>query len=227
MAFYLLLPGAGGASFYWHGVVARLEAAGHDAVAVDFPSEDERAGLPEYAAIAVAAARGRSEVIVVAQSLGGFSAPVVASALPTRRIVLVNAMIPRPGETAGEWGDHTGSAEPRRRRAEQQGYSQEFTLETYFLHDISAELAARMKEHDHDEAKIAFTQPADFESWPDVPIEVIIGEDDRLFPADFQERVARERLGASVEITRIKGGHLVGLSEPELVASRLLAGQSR
>ena len=222
MAFFLLLPGAGGAAFYWHDVVPSLEAAGHDAVAVDFPSEDEHAGLPEYAAIAVAAARGRSDVVLVAQSMGGFTAPVVAKQLPVRRMVFVNAMIPRPGETPGDWGEHTGSAEPRRRRAEEHGYSTEFTLETYFLHDMSPELVARMKEHDHDEAPIAFTQPAAFESWPDVAIEVLIAEDDRLFPADFQERVARDRLGPAVKITRIPGGHLVGMSQPKIVAAHLL-----
>lgn len=222
MAFYLLLPGAGGTALYWQDVVPRLVAAGHEAVAVDFPGADERAGLPEYAAIAVAAARRRSDVVLVAQSMGGFTAAAVAKRLPVQRIVFVNAMIPRPGETPGEWGDHTGSAEPRRRSAERHGYSTEFTLETYFLHDLSPDLVARMKEHDSNEAPIAFTQPADFESWPDVPIEVLIGEDDRLFTADFQERVARERIGPAVKITRIPGGHLVGMSQPEIVASRLL-----
>src|SRR5207249_5811973 len=46
--------------------------------------------------------------------------------------------------------------------------------------------------------------------WPDVPTQVLAGRDDRLFPVDFQRRVARERLG--IEADEIGGGHLVTLA---------------
>jgi hypothetical protein len=36
-------------------------------------------------------------------------------------------------------------------------------------------------------------------------------------------RVARERLGADVDIAEIPGGHLVALSHPRELAARLLA----
>jgi hypothetical protein len=41
-------------------------------------------------------------VILIAQSLGGFTAPL-AAAPPVSAVVLVNAMIPVPGETPGAW----------------------------------------------------------------------------------------------------------------------------
>ncbi len=41
------------------------------------------------------------------------------------------------------------------------------------------------------------------------------------FPADFQRRVARERLGISAD--EMPGGHLVALSQPEELAVRLEA----
>jgi pimeloyl-ACP methyl ester carboxylesterase len=50
----------------------------------------------------------------------------------------------------------------------------------------------------------------------------LAGGDDRLFPAEFQQRVARERLG--IELDVIPGGHLVALANPQLVADRLIAG---
>jgi hypothetical protein len=42
-----------------------------------------------------------------------------------------------------------------------------------------------------------------------------------LFPSEFQERVARERLHQGID--RIDGGHLVALSRPKELAERLLA----
>ena len=71
---YLLIPGAGGAAWYWHRVVELLD----DAVAVDLPGADPAAGLPEYSDRIVAA--GRGEVVLVAQSLGAFSALPAVSA---------------------------------------------------------------------------------------------------------------------------------------------------
>jgi hypothetical protein len=50
---------------------------------------------------------------------------------------------------------------------------------------------------------------------------VLIGRDDRFFPADFQRHVARERLGISAD--EMTGGHLVALSQPEELAARLEA----
>jgi pimeloyl-ACP methyl ester carboxylesterase len=56
-----------------------------------------------------------------------------------------------------------------------------------------------------------------------VPIRVISASDDRLFPVDLQERVARARLGITPE--RLPGGHLVALSRPEELA-RLVTRQA-
>lgn len=41
---------------------------------------------------------------------------------------------------------------------------------------------------------------------------VLIGTDDRFFPAGFQRRIAKERLG--IDTDEIPGGHLVELSKP-------------
>jgi pimeloyl-ACP methyl ester carboxylesterase len=50
---------------------------------------------------------------------------------------------------------------------------------------------------------------------------VIAGRDDRFFPIDFQRRVARERLQATVE--ELPGGHLLALSNPRGLANLLLS----
>jgi pimeloyl-ACP methyl ester carboxylesterase len=112
MSTYSLIPGAGGAAWYWHRIVPQLTAAGHTAIAVDLPGDDEQAGLPRYAA--------RS----------------------------------RHG--------------PRR------------------------------------------------------PVAITAGADDRFFPAEFQRRVARDRLGLEADV--LPGGHLIALARPEPLADYLLAG---
>ena len=48
MTTFVLVPGAGGQAWYWHRVVERLEARGHEAVAVDLPATDEGARLEDY-----------------------------------------------------------------------------------------------------------------------------------------------------------------------------------
>jgi len=62
-------------------------------------------------------------------------------------------------------------------------------------------------------------QPWPLAAWPDFPTRVLAGRDDRLFPAAFQRRVARERLG--IDADAIEGGHLVTLSHPRELADRL------
>src|SRR5262245_42307957 len=95
---YVLIPGAGGDAWYWHLVIPQLEELGHDVLAISLPAGDDSAGLNEYADTIVDAIDGRSGVILVAQSLAGFNAPLVSRRVPVELLVLVNAMIPRPGE---------------------------------------------------------------------------------------------------------------------------------
>jgi hypothetical protein len=45
--------------------------------------------------------------------MGGLTAPLVCGRLPVDRLVLLNAMIPRPGETGGEWWTATGHERAR------------------------------------------------------------------------------------------------------------------
>jgi hypothetical protein len=164
---------------------------------------------------------GQDGVVLVAQSLAGFTAPMVSQ--PVAMIVLLNAMIPEPGETPGQWGDATGSGEARRAADEAAGRSGEFDAETYFLHDLPerARAALAAAGPPREPAGTPFGQPCAFRHWPDVPVKVLIGAGDRLFPAEFQRRLAKDRLG--LEADEIPGGHLVALSNPRGLADRLHA----
>jgi len=220
MTTFVLVPGAGGVAWYWHRIVPLLEGAGHEANAVDLPGDDERAGLSVYADRVLDVIGARQDVVLVAQSLGGFTAPLVCARARVRALALVNAMIPVSGETAGEWWDETGAIAARTEAAGRGGYGREFEVATYFLHDVPQEVIEQSEAHQRLEADVVFREPCRFEAWPDVPIHVICARDDRFFPIDFQRRVARERLGVTVD--ELAGGHLVALSNPRGVVAQLL-----
>lgn len=220
MSRFVLVPGAGGAAWYWSRVIPLLQRAGHEVVAVDLPGDDENAGLREYAGLVVAAIGESNDAVLVAQSLGGFTAPLVCTRVAVRELVFVNAMIPNPGETPGAWWDNTGWLDARETAARAGGYGTEFDLNTYFLHDVPPEVAAEGETHQRPEANAVFESACDFVDWPALPIRVLSGAGDRFFPLDFQRRVARDRL--NLEPDAVAGGHLIALSNPNGVADYLL-----
>src|SRR6478672_9552076 len=191
---FVLIPGAGGTAWYWHRIVPLLRQAGHEAIAVDLPGDDPAAGLPEYTDLVVAAIGDRGNVVLVAQSLGGFTAPLAAARVPVASLVFVNAMIPRPGETPGAWWDDTGWD--------------------------GARVAAAGEPYQRPEADVVFASACDCTAWPPVPIRAVAGADDRFFPAGFQRALARDRLG--IEADMLPGGHLIALAQPARLAGYLL-----
>jgi pimeloyl-ACP methyl ester carboxylesterase len=212
----VLIPGAGGAGWIWRFVEAELRGLGFDAFAVDLPAADEAKGLPAYAAVVVSAIGRRRDVAIVALSLGGFTAALVSQLVPVRNLIFVNAMVPQPGETAGAWWGNVGSEAARIAAAERGGYSSEFDLDTYFLHDLPAALAEQVRAGGEPESSAAFDDACEF-AWPDVRLDVIAGRDDRFFPLDLQQRVARDRLGVAAHV--VPGGHLAPLSHPRELSS--------
>jgi pimeloyl-ACP methyl ester carboxylesterase len=111
VATFVLIHGGGGSAWDWHLVEPALRERGHDPVALDLPSEDKTAGWSEYVDTIVRAVGGRSDLVVVGHSLGGFTAPLVCARLPVELLVLVAAMIPAPGELFGDWWQNTGYQE--------------------------------------------------------------------------------------------------------------------
>jgi hypothetical protein len=71
------------------------------------PLRERQGRLPEYADAVVDAIGDRTDLIVVAQSLGGFTAPLVCERVPVKLVVLVAPMIPAPGEASADYWANT------------------------------------------------------------------------------------------------------------------------
>jgi pimeloyl-ACP methyl ester carboxylesterase len=219
---FVLIPGAGGSAFYWHRLVEELERRARAAIAVDLPAGDEAAGLAEYADAVVTAIGGRAPVVLVAQSMGGFTAPLVCERVPVEMIVLLNAMVPAPGETGGDWWANTEQSQARAELARREGRAADAAFDPMvdFFHDVPAEVASAVFERgEPEQADRPFGEPWPLEQWPDVPTRFLQGRDDRFFPLGFQRQVVRERLG--IEVDEMPGGHLLALSRPVELADRL------
>lgn len=221
MRSFVLIPGAGGDPRYWHLLVPELERRGHEAVAVDLPAADDAAGFAEYADAVVDAIGGRTGLVLVAQSLAGFTAPLVCERAAVDLLVLLNAMVPLPGELPGDWWTTTGHEAAVVEAAARGGW-EPGDLRTAFFHDVPPEVTAAIMEADErDQSGTPFTRPWPGERWPGVPVRFLQGRDDRFFPVEFQRRVVRERLGIGID--EMPGGHLVALSQPAELADRLVA----
>lgn len=222
MATYVLIHGASSDSWYWHLVVPKLKQLGHNVVAPDLPSDDDAAGLEEYAEAVVGAIGDRRDLVLVAQSMAGFTAPTVCERVPVDLLVMVAAMVPLPHESPGDWWENTGYVEARRESDARLGLPAqgEFDALTIFFHDVPHEVTAEaMARGERRQSDTPFLQPSPLAAWPDVSTEFLLCRNDRFFPAEFMRRVVRERLGIVPD--EMESGHLPALAHPTELVERL------
>ncbi|MEV7549227.1 alpha/beta hydrolase [Amycolatopsis sp. NPDC089917] len=208
MATFVLIHGGGGSAWDFHLLEAELTGRGHDVVAVNLPIEDEEAGFPEHVDAVVNAIGDRGDLVVLGHSYGGFTAPIVAGKLGARLLVMLTAMIPKPGESPGDWWGNTGFKSDDSLSEEEQ-----------FYNGVPAEIVAEAGSHARNQVSAEWGQPWPLEKWPDVPTKVLIARQDQFFPPEFQRRVVQDRLGFAPD--EIDGSHSVPLSHPKPLADRL------
>ena len=221
MSTFVLIHGAGDVGWYWHLVEAELRARGHDVVAPDLPGDDESAGLNEYADAVVEAVGDRQNLVVVGQSFGGFTAPLVADRLPVEVLVLVAGMIPSPGEPPDDWWANTGYKEAVEEQAARDGgLTGNDDPYVSFYHDVPRELAEEAMTHERAHpSQTSMAAPWPLDALPKVPTRFVLCSEDRFFPPDFYRRLVPERLGIAPD--EIAAGHCVALSRPKELADLL------
>jgi pimeloyl-ACP methyl ester carboxylesterase len=223
MTTFVFVHGAGDAGWYWHLVQAELEARGHQTIAPDLPCDNDTATLDDYVRAVADAAAGRSDLVIVSQSYGAFTATLAASRLPTRLLVLLAGMIPAPGQSPRRWWANTGYQQAADEQAELDGgkTANDDPLVTFY-NGVPHQLAEEaLRRGGRGESSVVWDTAWPLDSWPDVPTEVILCSDDHLFPAAFMRRVAQERLGLVPD--EIPGCHCVALSHPKELRDLLLS----
>lgn len=222
MATFALIHGGGDVGWYWHLVARELGRRGHDVVAPDLPCDDDSAGLPEYVDTVVDAIGDGHDLVVVAQSYGGFTAPLVADRLQVDALVLVAGMIPAPGEAPADWWDNTGYRQAVRDQALRDGgltgNDDPFIA---FYHDVPRALAEKAMSKERSESSTAYNSPWPLDAWPAVPTTFVLCTEDRFFPPAFMRRVVSERLGIIPD--EIAASHCVALSRPKELADMLVS----
>ena len=227
VAHFLLLHGACHGGWCFADLAARLRRAGHAATAPDLPCDDITAGLKEYQQAAIGALGGQvDDLVVVGHSLGALVVPLVAAAVPTRRMVMLAGIVGAPNRSLESLADEDAD------RDLPLGGGLEFDDQGRFR--FTADAARRVLYPDCPpeivESAIGrlrfqrsmWTQTAEFAAWPDVETMSIICAEDLVVNPAWSDRVARNRLG--VEPVQLPGGHSPFFSRPDELTEVLLAG---
>ncbi|NBH12162.1 alpha/beta fold hydrolase [Amycolatopsis sp. SID8362] len=223
---FVLVHGAWHGPWCWERVGGYLRARGHDVVCPQLPSDTADAGQDEYLAAIEDALRSRSDVVLVAHSMSGLLAPLAVGNRAVSSLVLLAALMRRPGTTGADNGLEP-LAEPMRKVLERATYDESARsvldpadATELFYHDCLPADAADAVGRLRPDANVLYQQTC-----PDLPerkvrTTYVSCRDDRAVDGAWNAAVAQELLGAAV--LEIDGGHSPFWSAPERLAELLV-----
>jgi pimeloyl-ACP methyl ester carboxylesterase len=224
----VLVHGAFAESASWNAVVDGLTAAGHPVIAAANPLRD-LAGDAASVADLVRSVDG--PVVLVAHSYGGaVISNVPADAGEIVGLVFANGFAADAGESCfalasrfpgSLLGNDTLRPVPR-----SDGTTDLYILQSsfhdLFCADVPAPEAARLAATQRPATQEALVAPSgDRPSWRELPSWFVIGEDDRIIPAELQRFMA-ERAGARRTIELSGASHALPVSEPQATVDLIL-----
>jgi hypothetical protein len=224
---FVLLPGAWHGAWCFDALVDALAERGQRAIAVSLPATDPDAGCERYAdTVAAAVPEGVDDSYLVAHSLAGLIAPLVAERRALGGIVMLAAMIPIPGVSLNEQHDGEGpplaASSAGGRALDELGRSywsdRSRAIELLF-NDCDPALAEWAAARLEPQGQRPSTEPSPLSSWPPVATTYLRCADDRLMDPGWSRTAPRERLG--VEPRTIPGDHCPMLSRPRELATAL------
>lgn len=225
MARFLLIHGSNHGAWCWREVLAQLDAAGHEAQAIDLPAAGDDPTPPEEVTLAACRdavlARLDARTILVGHSLGGITLTAAGAAAPDRiaALVYVAAWAPRPGESARDLrARHRCEAllsairmSPDRRTST---FADE-SLEPLFYHDCPPGTAELARAHLTPQPVTPGTEPA--APLPAaLPRHYVICTRDRVIPPEAQADMTRD--WPPDRVHRLATGHSPFFAAPDRLA---------
>ena len=223
----VLVHGAWADASSWTGVIQRLQAAGHDVVALP---NTLRGVAADAAVIRTYLDAIDGPVVLVAHSYGGFVITNAATgAQNVKALVYVDAFIPDEGQPAAALAGQASALVPALTNPTATfklvpipGAPPE-VVDTYllpnvvaesFAQDVSAEDAAVIHATQRPASFAGLAEPSGPPAWKDIPAWAIIGKQDRIIdPVSL--RAMAEHAGA--RITEIDASHVSMVSHPDVV----------
>ncbi len=221
MSVFGLVHGAWHGAWAWERLAPELEVRGHHPVAIELPGDDADKGLGDYARAVADALGDADDVVLVGHSLGGLTVPLVPALRPVARIVLVAALVPRPGQSLIDQlrGEDRGILQPRGRStddAKRTAWTDAaIAIETLYP-DVDPIDAAAAFARLRPQASKPQVEPTPLSAWPDVPTEYVVCALDRMVDPDYQRRQPFTR-------RTLASGHSPMLSHPSELARLLCA----
>jgi pimeloyl-ACP methyl ester carboxylesterase len=226
----VLVHGAFAESSSWDGVIDLLTARDQRVIAVANPL---RGLATDAAAVSDLVRTIEGPVVLVAHSYGGaVISNVDADAGDIVGLVYVNAFAPEPGENcfqlAGMYpgsmlGEETARPVPRRDGTTDL-YIAPDSFHDIFCQDVLASKAALMAATQRPATQEALVEPSGGRPlWESVPSWFLIGEEDRIIPADLQRFMAlRARAHAQRVVAIERGSHAIAVSRPDATVHPIL-----
>jgi pimeloyl-ACP methyl ester carboxylesterase len=224
----VLVHGAFAESSSWDGVIDPLLDAGQPVIGAANPLR----GLASDAESVSDLVRSiDGPVVLVAHSYGGsVISNVAADAGEIVGLVYANAFAPEPGEQCFQLaakfpgsmlGEETARPVPRSDGTTDLYVARE-PFHDIFCRDVPADKAARMAATQRPATQEALTEPSgEHPLWKDVPSWFLIGEEDRIIPAELHRYMA-ERAGARRTVEIPGASHAISVSQPEATAKLIL-----
>lgn len=223
----VLLHGAWHGAWCWEPLQRELASQDIQSVAVELPIDEPDAGIERYAQVVDHAAEGRGEVVVVAHSLAGLVAPVVAERLGARGIVMLAALWPEPGSSAREQARELPGIYTQWYREAPQvrcedgstGLPMDVALDLLYPDcDPAAAMAAAARLRPQHWGM--WSDPSPLTAWPDVPTAGIACREDRML-GEVGMLAGAER--ASAPLVWLDSGHSPMLAAPKALAAVIIA----
>jgi len=224
----VLVHGAFAESASWNHVIEALSSSGHPVIAAANPLRDLAA---DAASVGDVVRSIDGPVVLVAHSYGGaVMSNVPADSGEITGLVYVNGFAPDPGEScfslAGRFPGSTLGNDTLRPVPRSNGTTDLYIIQDLF-HDLfcpdvpAAEAALLAATQRPATQEALFAPSGDRPLWRELPSWFLIGDEDRIIPAEVQRFMA-ERAGAQRTIELPGVSHALPVSQPQATADLIL-----